>query len=249
MKKWVIVSIAPAVFLVIGGGIVEFIIRSLDTSHYISAQNIILEIEHEKILDTVDVSEDKRMEMLCGFYNSRMFRHSDTLEILSSHTSKDIKCTKNGYDNLLDISRFSNDTLNNSDILMIKTCIEDSKAVTGSCTAYDKSGIYGTPRARCTLEIEAGDNRFFAQETVTVLSEKYRKRRGLPAQEAVKGKPMESNENGVNLFTQFTGAIGCTNAKGTGRTCRSYATIQAISYPLRCSQWTSQLKVITRDKG
>ena len=110
----------------------------------------------------------------------------------------------------------------------LASCEEQATFVTDSCKAYDKSGFHDRPRGTCSLRISAGEDRFFKKSSFEVVSEYYRQRSGTPAS-SLTASPAEG------LIVSFSGRIGCTNSKGTGRTCEAKATVRAKSYPLNCA--------------
>lgn len=109
----------------------------------------------------------------------------------------------------------------------LASCEEQATFVTHSCRAYDKSGFHGRPKARCSLRLYAGEGRFFRSGSFEVVSEYYRRLSTAPASSLT--------PNSEELTVSYSGSIGCTNSKGTGRTCEAKATVRAKSYPLSCS--------------
>jgi hypothetical protein len=123
---------------------------------------------------------------------------------------------------------------------LIGYCRHQMRDLTTSCRAYDKSGIHSSPSASCSMRLDAGTGRFFAENTVTVVSESYRNISGVAAKDAM--KPIYAEHSGEQLIIAFAGSIGCTNAQGTGRTCESNATVNANSYPFECAAVRKELR-------
>jgi len=124
---------------------------------------------------------------------------------------------------------------------LISTCKSESIVEKHSCRAYDKSGFHSTPRAACNLQLPAKEGRFYAENQVTVTSESYRVIAGVGAKDAVKAKYRKIGE--TKVVNHFAGRIGCTNSSGTGRTCESKATIEALSYPDKCFEVLKELRL------
>lgn len=111
-------------------------------------------------------------------------------------------------------------------------CFAEAKDESASCRAADKSGFHSSPSARCSMQVAAGEGRFFADNDVTVVEEHYRNISGAPARDAM--KPTLARLGDFDVPVSFAGTIGCTNAAGTGRTCESKATIKVRSFPNKC---------------
>lgn len=111
-------------------------------------------------------------------------------------------------------------------------CVANAKDETGYCRATDKSGFHSSPSARCSIQLNAGEGRFFADNQVTVMEEHYRNISGAPARDAMKPTLIRLGE--FEVPTNFGGTIGCTNAAGTGRTCEVRAVVRARSFPKNC---------------
>jgi hypothetical protein len=79
------------------------------------------------------------------------------------------------------------------------------------------------------MKLVAGEERFFAQDKVEVVSEYQRNRSGKTAITA-----MKSSKSEAGFIKSFSGKTSCSNSRGTGRTCESKATVRAKSYPLSC---------------
>lgn len=112
-----------------------------------------------------------------------------------------------------------------------ESCENLAVVIQDNCRAYDRnSGLTGSPSASCGISLDAGSERFFYQDQVTVVSQSYRKRAGATAINAIVPVPPE----GDSPVVKFSGRIGCTNSSGAGRTCESKATVSAKSYPMTC---------------
>lgn len=111
------------------------------------------------------------------------------------------------------------------------------------CRAYDRaSGFHGRPGAICEMTLNAGSGRYFPDSinrNVTVEEESYRRNAGETAINAM--KPRDNLVAGNSLTVAFSGAIACTNSRGTGRTCESRATVSAVSYPVACFEVEDEL--------
>lgn len=120
-----------------------------------------------------------------------------------------------------------------SNLLTYCRSSEVKKVVTGTCEAKDRSGFESSPSARCSITLTAPEDFFFADSQVTVTAEHYRNISGAAAKDAIKPiKTIEFESNSLPI--QFGGTIGCTNARGTGRTCVVSATVQAQAFPKQC---------------
>ena len=240
MKKWIVKAIVPAIAIVLFGALVDFLLRYTDDTSYRSSQVALRQLEHNHIVGIAVQDSDAIQTKYCALHNLGVFQHEETKEFLAAKVSKDLNCRKSGYGSY-DVPDILNGRLTDAELAEIKSCVEQSKVIQDSCTASDKSGLHSKPRARCSLTILAGIDRFFAQEEVTVIAESYRKLLGKKAKETIL-----SIRNEDKLITQFSGRIGCTNERGTGRTCRTMAAVQAISYPSTCKGVREFLKEIEK---
>ncbi|MGB6318745.1 MAG: serine protease [Litorimonas sp.] len=118
-------------------------------------------------------------------------------------------------------------------------CLALGRDVVESCEAYDQSGVHSRPSGSCGMTLEAGEGRFFNQNTVDVVEERHRHMDGEPAIMAMRPTTV------AGLVTRFHGRIGCTNEAGTGRTCRSYAKVKATSYPDYCFQSVEKFRKVS----
>ena len=245
MKKWLLKAILPVVILIAGGAVVDHAVRTFNKPEILKEQRALLILEREKILEALGSSDEgRRNRTLCQYYNSGLFEQEKNIKVLYRLAGRNLKCRKDGYDETLEVSNLPG--LTDQELKDVSHCIDQSVPITDSCTAYDKSGIFDTPRGSCSMEIAAGEGRFFAQEKVTVISEHYRRIKGVPAEAAMKPRPDQSSDAGDRTITSFSGVIRCINTTGTGKTCRSTATVQAISYPIECKKVAIHLKGITR---
>ena len=195
-------------------------------------------IEHSNLLNIFTLSQEERSRVLCEIHHSGILRSSDAISIVADIVSEDLGCSRLGYipgtfypDSLprdLSVDEFNK----------LKECLGLRHAVAGSCRAYDKSGFYNRPKGQCKINLEAGSERFFAQNKVTVLSERYNRLSGKRARDAIVPRSTD------NLIRSFGGKIRCTNKRGVGRTCRARATVQAISYPISCRDVMASLREI-----
>lgn len=190
-------------------------------------------VEQAKLLAVIlPLDPEERAAKKCELHHSRIFLSRDVKENLAP-IAEDPLCTAHGYSTVSpapDETPPAPDEPASSGLSQaeaVASCLEAAASVTASCQAYDKAGFHGRPGARCELRLDAGKGRFFAQDRVTVLSESYRQIAGDRA-----GDAMEALESG-DLVRSFRGSIGCTNDRGTGRTCAAEATVRAISYPER----------------
>jgi hypothetical protein len=124
----------------------------------------------------------------------------------------------------------------------LEACIRSAVAHTGSCRAYDKSGFHERPSDDCTIEIRTGsEDHFFAHKFVEVVSESYRRMDGRPAGEI----SLQELENTSLSERYYFGEIGCTNSRGTGRTCETRATVRAYSFPIAtCEGLADELSML-----
>lgn len=249
MKKWIVRSIVSTLFLAAVTVAVEFIVRSQDDSNLSQERRALLVLERTKILSALDIlnASDKanlEKDKLCKLYNSGLIKHEHNAELLYEVVGKDLRCTKNGYITTMQMPLL--DEKNKIITEKVKDCINKAIPVENTCVAYDKAGIFGTPRGRCGLKLEAGAGRFFAQQEVTVISERYRRIKGPRAKQAM--SPIQDNKDDVpgGLTISFVGAIGCINTSGTGKTCRSTATVEALSFPIKCKDVRDQLSKYVR---
>lgn len=192
-----------------------------------SGQNELLQVEQEKILEIMKLPKSERMLLLCALHHSDLLTHEVTAAKVRNVISQNPGCTAEGYTAQKEedaTASLASDAAINTEI---QNCVKASSVVTASCRAYDKSGFHSSPNDSCPLKLDAADGGFFAQKTVTVLSESYRNLKGDPAIYAV--EPVLLDQDSV--IRSFSGSIACTNSKGTGRTCEASATIRAISYP------------------
>ena len=200
--------------------------RNLDRSNY-EIDKINAEADAEirvretnelfKLLTIADPTE--REEKLCFMYQEGIFTSEAVISELKLKVSNGAVC------NRLNEAKASSQKIEDDKEL----CEVQATFVTDYCKAYDKSGFHERPRATCSLTLNAGEGRFFYQENVEVVSEYYRNRNGASA---ISMRPSLSD----GLTTSFSGRIGCTNSKGTGRTCEAKATVRAKSYPIECSK-------------
>lgn len=211
-KPAVWVPLLAAMLTVIGGFIVDRTVASLDSDPT-------LEMEQQQILAILELERgEERQRRLCDFHYSNLFQSKRIAETIAERVAEDPRCSPDGYANPQTPSAALRGAL--------AECQAAGSPVTASCTAYDKSGFHSRPGDTCPLHLAAGDGRFFAQEHVTVLSESYRQLSGQSALDAVLPLPPQDG-----LIRAFSGRIGCTNDRGTGRTCSATATVRAISYP------------------
>lgn len=124
---------------------------------------------------------------------------------------------------------------------LIEKCKAQAVSVPDSCRAADRSGFESSPSASCELTLTAPEEMFFVDNEVFVVSESYRNISGASAQNSVKPVHFFKYED-IQFPTVFTGRIGCTNARGTGRTCESTATIQATAFPNFCAPVGRELR-------
>lgn len=117
-------------------------------------------------------------------------------------------------------------------------CKEQVVFKSGYCRAYDKSGLNSSPSANCDIDVNADGGYFFTGEAVEVVSEYYRNIAGASAGQAVRPRRVEGQAH----VTRYSGRIGCTNARGTGRTCVAEATVRVPSYPMACLEYIEALK-------
>lgn len=190
--------------------------------------------EHTKILSVAELPEKERMSLICRWYRDNLFQHSASIELLKLTFSAESRCSLDGYP----ISPASAGTVKFDDDISLEECKKLAAPLTASCRAYDKSGFHSRPSASCTIELKAGEGRFFAADSVTVVSEHYRKQDGKSAAHSVVAGPVDGN----GLVRSFSGSIACTNDKGTGRTCEARATVQADSFPDDCWRLKDSLK-------
>ena len=244
MRKWIVRSIVPVLVLVVGTGAVEIIVRSQEDSNFAQERRALLVLERTIILNTSDKTNVEK-DRLCKLYNSGLFKHENNAELLYEVIGKDLRCTKRGYNTTMNVPAIADGDKN----LMkkVKDCINNALPIKDSCVAYDKSGIFGTPRGRCGLKLEAGDGRFFAQQEVTVISERYRRIKGRKAKQAMSAIQSKKDDATKSLSISFVGTIGCIHTSGTGKTCRSTATVEALSFPIKCKDVKDHLSKYVRN--
>lgn len=119
-------------------------------------------------------------------------------------------------------------------------CSAQAAPVTSQCSARDKAGFHGRPHASCGIVVDAPAGRFFPAPTVTVIRQHFRQLNGPPPKEAL--RPQTTLVAGKPVTTAFVGRIGCTNSKGTGRTCDAQAVVTANSYPIACADVSKRLR-------
>jgi len=158
-----------------------------------------------------------REKRLCYMYENGIFTSESVISELDLKVSNGEVCKK------LNETKAAEQKIESKK----ENCETQATYVTDYCRAYDKSGFHESPKATCGLSLKAGSGRFFNQDAVEVVSEYYKKRTGAAA------ISMQSNLTD-GLITSFSGRIGCTNSKGTGRTCEAKATVRAKSYPIEC---------------
>lgn len=230
-----IALVLVGIITVVGNVIIEY---DRDPTFAMEQQTLI------EVLATL--SGDERSTRLCEFHHSNLFQSQRVIVTLAEMVARDPKCTADGYLPHMPVvpidvrSAIEDDTAR----ARLDECLQQYSTVTASCQAYDKAGFHGRPGDSCGLSLDAGEGRFFAQESVTVLSESYRKRRGAAARESM--KPTKSNDD---LIRSFNGSIGCTNDRGTGRTCSARATVRALAYPDSCSPLRNLLQSARQAKG
>lgn len=130
---------------------------------------------------------------------------------------------------------------------LINDCKANKEKEIDYCKAYDKNALLELdvrPNDSCKLSLTATKGYFFINKEVTVVSENYIRVGGEKAKIAVKPVIYENIPKYSNskFITKFEGSIGCTNYKGSGRTCESSAKIEAVSYPIRCLSVRNKLK-------
>lgn len=236
-RRGVLVPVLIGSLAVLGnaGGIIYNAYLTRDTQNELLRNSGLDELfarEHTKLLSVVDLPEKRRMSLICRWYRNNLFQHGDSIELMKQTFSAETRCSSDGYP----ISPVSTGSVISADNISLEKCKKLAAPLTASCKAYDKSGFHSRPSASCTIELKAGDDRFFAADSVTVVSEHYRKRSGNAAADSVVKKLV----NGV--VRSFSGSIACTNDKGTGRTCEARATVQANSYPDSCLGLRDSLK-------
>ena len=128
-------------------------------------------------------------------------------------------------------------SLNDDQRKEAQECLASLSIETDSYRANDKTGLHSKLGDSCALRLDAREDRFFAQETVTVLSEAYRNISGPPARDA-----MSATKSADKSIVSFEGKISCSNERGTGRTCDASATVRAVWYLNRHRQYASFLK-------
>ena len=192
-------------------------------------------VEQEQIMAVLSLDPETRIERLCELHHLNMFQSARIKDTIAAKVAKDPKCTEGGYKVHRPV--VDDKDMDEADKKEVNECLDDFDLVTDSCSAYDKSGFHSRPSGSCKIILKADPGRFFAQEHVTVLSESYRRRSGNAAGEAM--KPTVSDDGLIRLFT---GRIGCTHSRGTGRTCAASATVRAIEYPETCKDIKDILK-------
>lgn len=194
-----------------------------------------IQVEQEQIMAVLSLDPKDRIARLCELHHSSLFQSERIKDTIAQMVVKDPKCTKSGY--VAHIPSVDFGDMSEQDQRSAFSCLQDSNPITASCSAHDKAGFHGVPSGSCEMTLTANQGHFFAQEHVTVLSESYRRISGSAAETA-----MESTVSDDGLIRSFTGRIGCTNSRGTGRTCAASATVRAIEYPERCSDLKDILK-------
>ncbi len=66
-----------------------------------------------------------------------------------------------------------------------------------------------------------------------IVSENYRNRDGSAVRDAVTVVATDADD--ARFPVRIAGTIGCTNSRGTGRTCKTTATIAARAFPKACT--------------
>lgn len=184
-------------------------------------------MERSMVLDIVSSESPTAVEgRACRLLNSDTLTDDESYEILAGFVAREFehRCKKVVY-------------LDPSDGDFVASCKNAIVVVTDSCRAYDKSGVFQKPRASCKLNLSAPEGYFFLTEKVDVVHEKYReptKSRAGDAEPSGKSTTAEFNGQQRTFFPEFSGQIGCTNDRGTGRTCESRATISAVAVPEKC---------------
>ena len=194
-----------------------------------------LESDQTLVVEAMKLERRRRQERLCELHHSNLIQSETVKETVWKALVDDPRCTKDGYLDYIPVVNMAN--LDQATRERVRDCLRASSAVTTSCQAYDKAGFHGRPGGACTLTLKAPEGHFFAQESVTVLSESYRQQDGEAAGQAM--KPVLGDDG---LAWQFSGRIGCTNKRGTGRTCSASATVRAVAFPLGCADLRDVLK-------
>ena len=165
------------------------------------------------------MEEKKRITEFCKARELKAYKHPISLKDVEEHTKNGARCKAIKKD----ISAIAEKERN------IQSCLADFKVVEDSCRAYDKSGFHERPSKTCKITLNAPDGRYFKDNKVTVVSEYYRDRKGYTALSAIKPVTVKDGRT-----VEFSGKIGCTNSRGTGRTCESKAKVRLAAYPDKC---------------
>lgn len=227
-KAWQRVIAAPlaiAVLVALVSGLISLLVER--TKIKSSGENGKFAREHALLLAVDQPEPDQRKKRLCQFAYSNSFQHDDTRAILDEFLKTNTDCNATG---IASVKAKPTEAKNE-----LEQCIAAGTVKRSSCRAYDKSGFHSRPSKSCTIELPAGEDRFFAKSQVKVIDEFYRKRSGAPASEAV--KPVA----GSDAIRAFSGKISCTNSRGTGRTCEARATVELVSYPNSCMPFKEEL--------
>lgn len=194
--------------------------------------------EQKLVMGALELDVEQRQAKLCEFHHSGLFQSERVIDKIATAVIDDPKCTKDGYSpHIPTVSATAMGQLAEADRQRVTNCLQVSSPVTSSCQAYDKSGLHARPGDSCGMSLKPDEGRFFAQDRVTVLSQAYRQRSGLAA-----GDAMKPTKDDSGLIRTFSGTIGCTNDRGTGRTCSASATVRAISFPDHCADLRDILK-------
>ena len=211
---------------IIGGGfafVLAFLAPAITAENEARLQNEEAKLaqansETEKILYiALNEPRENQAEIFCDYIERDVFSSDEARSKLASLTDNSQTC----YDLAEERAKLEEEK---------KQCASKFVYVTKGCRAYDKSGFHSKPSASCGISLVAGQDRFFSQERVEVVSEYYRKLSGRKVVDAIRPKKPKDK----NYVTSFSGRIGCTNSSGTGRTCETKATVRAKSYPLSC---------------
>ena len=229
-----LVSLLGVVFTVWNTNVLEHHRIALEADGKAHQENLV-NLEGEQNLANIEASKlmdlylatptEEHAELFCEFFDKNIYPSTSAQNKLAAFTNNFQDCFDLAEERALAAKLESKRA----------ECNKKAIFITGSCRAYDKSGFNSKPSASCGIKLAAGvdkngEARFFGQDKVEVVSEYYRKRSGRSAVSAM----IPQTPEGKDYVTSFSGRIGCSNDRGTGRTCEAKATVRAKSYPLTC---------------
>ena len=200
-------------------------------------------VEQEKILSVLDATDKEvREEKLCDYYKSNLFMNENIIELLEQNIDKS-RCTGSGLipqdipDSTLKI------VTDEQKKEMLKKCWEEKELVTGTCSAYRKKKFFYGRNRSCTINLTAGEGKFFVQDKVFVKSEYRRRPISLPVVEEMKAETDE--EKHIN---RFSGDISCKTSGNLGSWCKVAAEVEAFAYKKECAEVQNLLKKTIEQK-